>query len=452
MPAPAVYALAVVGTFGAIYAFHQFVYEPHLAPRIEQFAEEWIARRRARRMQQQGPIGVPASIPLRRRRGSHSRHSDSTLSDSDSDSSPNPLQGSPSHRRNGSRGLSRSQMKSHGADFDESFAREVSEWRNEVERNQTSGGLRHRTNIGVHVMDESINPIPHPTMSPTHVIFDTSAPTTPTTTSFSRLSSPPIQVSPLQAADIESTLHASPTRPSAPLKPSPLSQVRTPLPPLPTRAPSHSASPNPSPISPSATTPVPDRSPPSFPSPIPSLSQSYPQELDRERGVELLSPPSSGTSSPFTTFSPLVAPQALSPFAVVQPLDRNPSPETHSWTPNPDSRSLSPHAITDATASVYRSLPASPTSPRSETFSPVNIVREPIRTPSPQEDPFSHPSLPVSGNFTSPNALSPRSPHSDLSDLDFESDLDVISDPGSEGSNRSWAGVSSNSGSSNGRH
>lgn len=37
---------------------------------------------------------------------------------------------------------------------------------------------------------------------------------------------------------------------------------------------------------------------------IPSLSQVYPVELDYERGVELLSAPSSRADSPFSAFSP----------------------------------------------------------------------------------------------------------------------------------------------------
>ncbi|KAJ3570039.1 hypothetical protein NP233_g4667 [Leucocoprinus birnbaumii] len=402
MPAPAVYILAVVGTIGAAYAFHQFVYEPHLAPKIEIWAEEFIARRRARRMQQQqqGPIPVPASIPLRRRRRrrSGSRHSDSTLSGSEGSGSDSDHPGPSSRGGGGPKPPSGPLSSSRGTDLDQSVAHEVNEWRSEVGRSQRSSGLRHRTNA-THVMDESINPIPHPTMSPTHVVFDT----------------------PLQ-------------------RPSPLSQARKPLPPA-HRTPT-------SPLSPSVTTPVPDTtySPPSFSSPIPSLSQSYPQELDRERGVELLSPPSSGISSPFTTFSPLVAPQALSPFAVVQPLDRDPSPEgSHPRSLNPASRSSSPsqHTVTDA---EYRSLPTSPTWPLSELSSPVHVAGEAVRSPSREEV-----GQPASINFTSPNALSPRSPHSDLSDLDLESDFDVISEQGSEGSGRSWAGISTGSGLSNGR-
>lgn len=292
-------------------------------------------------------------------------------------------------------------------------------------------------------------------MSPTHVISDTSAPTTPTTTTIpSRLSSPPPEVSPITTAQTFSS--GSTVRPSVHGRavlsgPSPLSQVHT----LPSTSPPQAISSHLTPTSPTrASNPIPDYSPPSFSSPIPSLSQSYPQELDRERGVELLSPPSSGTSSPFTTFSPLVAPQALSPFAVVQPLDRDPSPEIDTWSSNPASRALSPsqQTITSTTASHYQSLPASPTSSRSNLSSPVNVAREPLRSPSPHE--LSYLSSPSPVNFASPNALSPRSPHSDLSDLEFVTDIDAISDPGSDGSvgsDRSWTGIAPTPGSTSRR-
>ncbi|KAF9443297.1 hypothetical protein P691DRAFT_421560 [Macrolepiota fuliginosa MF-IS2] len=287
-------------------------------------------------------------------------------------------------------------------------------------------------------------------MSPTHVIIDTSAPTTPTTVTLpSRDPSPPPQVSPIQSTNSDSTLRPSTTSPRNALsRPPRLPRVRTPP---------SASSPHPTIVTPTLANPAgaeetgtaSEHLPHSFSSPIPSLSQSYPQELDREHGVELLSPPSSGTSSPFTTFSPFVAPQALSPFTVVQPLDHNSSPEIHSRSPNPASRALSPSqsTTTSTTQSSYQSLPTSPVIATSNLSSPINVTHEQTRSPSPREE-LSYLSSPSPINFTSPDALSPRSPHSDLSDLDFESDVDVLSDQGSEGSDRSWAGVSSASGSS----
>ncbi|KAG2149378.1 hypothetical protein DEU56DRAFT_62354 [Suillus clintonianus] len=50
MPAPvAVYVVAAIASFAAVYAFHEFVYEPHIAPAIERWAEDFLENRRARR-------------------------------------------------------------------------------------------------------------------------------------------------------------------------------------------------------------------------------------------------------------------------------------------------------------------------------------------------------------------------------------------------------------------
>ena len=299
---------------------------------------------------------------------------------------------------------------------------------------------------------QSIEPIPHPTISPMHVEPDAPSsiptPTATSTTMPSVISSPQAQMS---LSSTPTNVYPSTNQTSVPLGPSHLSPVRTPLPRSLSR-PSPADAAQASPISRTVTSALDTCSPPS--SLIPSLSQSYPQELDRERDVELLSHPSSGTSSPFTTFSPMVAaPQALSPFAVVQPLNQNPfSPEAetrHPWSLNPALRSSSPSEHTITTDAEYRSLPVSPTFLQSDFVSPVHITSDtcqPVRSPLLQESPppapppqAAHPQL---INFTSPNPISPRF---DLSDLEFESDFDVMSDQGSEGSGRSWAAISAGS-------
>lgn len=63
MPAAAVYVAAVVGAAAAGYAFKEFVYEPHLAPILKQWAEDMQARRqeRRRRMQRAAPVSVPTN-------------------------------------------------------------------------------------------------------------------------------------------------------------------------------------------------------------------------------------------------------------------------------------------------------------------------------------------------------------------------------------------------------
>lgn len=37
-----------IATVATVIAFHQFVYEPHIAPAIERWAEDFLAKRRAR--------------------------------------------------------------------------------------------------------------------------------------------------------------------------------------------------------------------------------------------------------------------------------------------------------------------------------------------------------------------------------------------------------------------
>lgn len=382
--------------------------------------EEMLARRRARRQRSLIPVPASSPIPLRTRRSSG--RSDHTLSDSDSDS----------------KGSNAFSTRRNNTDLDNLVAHEVQEWRSEVQRSQSSG-LRHRSNAGVRALDQSVNTVPHASMSPTHVIIDTSVPTTPTTTTTtlpSRLPSPPPQVSPMHHTNSESTLrpaiNAGSTASSEPHI-NTLPQTSTP------------ASP------PRLVRSVAEYSPPSFSSPIPSLSQSYPQELDREQGIELLSPPSSGTTSPFSTFSPFVAPQTLSPYNVVQPLDR-PSSKAPERPSSPTSRNASP--ITNASSSNYQSF-ASPSAPPSSSpfsspepsvssnlSSPVQVTHNELRSPSPPNE-LSYLTSPSPVNFGSPHVLSPRSPHSDLSDLDLGSDVDVISE---QGSDVSWGGVSSNYG------
>ncbi|KAG2360846.1 hypothetical protein BDR07DRAFT_1335195, partial [Suillus spraguei] len=59
MPAPvAVYVVAAIASVAAAVAFHEFVFEPHIAPAIERWAEDFLAKRRARRG---GPIPVPST-------------------------------------------------------------------------------------------------------------------------------------------------------------------------------------------------------------------------------------------------------------------------------------------------------------------------------------------------------------------------------------------------------
>ena len=122
-------------------------------------------------------------------------------------------------------------------------------------------------------------------MSPTHIIYDTSEPSTPASTLPSRGSSVSARVSSLRetpsliarlplaldskeatAVDASVTISSANSPPLSPTSPTIRSQYG-----------------------------------------VPSLSQSYPQELDYEHGLELLSAPSSRPDTPFSSMS-----QALS--------------------------------------------------------------------------------------------------------------------------------------------
>lgn len=127
------------------------MYEPHIAPRLELWATEFLEHRRARRMQQQGPIAVPVSIPLQRRRGDN--RSEHSSSDSESDSGHD-LRENDSHSKDLRQPSDSPTTTARVTGFDSNVAREVSEWRSEVGQSQLSNNLRHRTNRHVHAMDE----------------------------------------------------------------------------------------------------------------------------------------------------------------------------------------------------------------------------------------------------------------------------------------------------------
>ncbi|KAF5369693.1 hypothetical protein D9615_010148 [Tricholomella constricta] len=255
MPAPAVYILAVVGAVAAGIAFKEFVYEPHIAPKVEQWAEEFLAKRQARRGQRAG--AVPVSVPL--------RNDDTTWS------------GRSKHSDSGDEGDERRQS----IELEHLIAKEVREWQSEVNRSQT---LRRRGNAGPagfrDPSDASTTATNRSSLvptSPTHVLFDPSLPSTPISTLPSAKPSPSPHVSSLREARSRSTLRSPP----------PLEAPGS----LPTPAPSSDTA-----------SLVPTRLSLS-PSSIPSLSQSYPQDLDHEHGIELLSAPSSRPDSPFSSFS-----------------------------------------------------------------------------------------------------------------------------------------------------
>ncbi|KAJ7198423.1 hypothetical protein B0H12DRAFT_599529 [Mycena haematopus] len=261
MPAPAVaavYVLAALGTVAAGLAFKEFVYEPHIAPRVERWAEEFLAKRQARRMQRNA-IAVP----------SMSAH-DIDAGDVDDKST---------------------------YELESLVADEVRQWRSQVDVNRGEGsGLRHRKNGGASTastLDESNIIIPYNTLTPTHILFDpadgltTSSPTSTSTIS-SRVATPS-----LHSTLSHSTFRTPPPVVQAPPTPEP-SVRSSPLPP-----------PSPAPATPvRGSTPTQDPFLFSISSPhhVPSLSLSHPIDLDHD-DVELLSAPSESSSRPSSPFS-----------------------------------------------------------------------------------------------------------------------------------------------------
>ncbi|KAJ3935943.1 MAG: hypothetical protein NXY57DRAFT_351147 [Lentinula lateritia] len=76
MPAPAVYVIAVLGTVAVGFAFKEYVYDPHIKPKVRQWQTEFAAGREARRRRRM-PVAV--SVPV-------NHNTDSDDSDEESDS------------------------------------------------------------------------------------------------------------------------------------------------------------------------------------------------------------------------------------------------------------------------------------------------------------------------------------------------------------------------------
>ncbi|CAA7259418.1 unnamed protein product [Cyclocybe aegerita] len=476
MPAPAVYVLAILGTVGAVFAFKEFVYEPHIVPALERWKAEYDARREARRRR-----GAPIEVPMSER-----RHSETNDSPNDEDDSGNSASASgPSTwrsefmrngllRRRGASAQPPVHATGRDVELESLVAPEVSAWRNATSNGAAQDvGQRSSANLldqSSHSIDESIHAIPYPALSPTHaphhVLFDSSMNSPLSTTPSSHASGlPSMPASPAPGTmytgtlpsgtnsgtpernaseepqppqphlthpsgpepQVDSSRRATPSPPpifvsSVPLVPSPPpARVPSPLTPplstsssllpsppapaliesanqqqdvlsplqlsvLPPSPSSRASSPNLTPTSPEgpvspisslpAPVPVPATSDlqgftdshatptanqfqhPSYSiqQPILSLSQSYPQELDYEQGLELLSPPSSRAESPFSMadYSPAANFRSFSPLGV----NTNVRPES----------SLSPLSSVSA-SSAFSSVFSSP----EMTHSPIRM-------------------------------------------------------------------------------
>jgi len=133
MPAPAVYVVAVVGGVAAVIAFKQFVYDPHLAPRIKAWREVRAAQQQARRRRRE-------PVPVSTTRGIDTRRNNLSRRDEDSDDTDHLLDAS--------------------VELDTLVFNEIEQWRNIP----SSSTLRHR-HAGSAV-DEPNFPLPYPLMAP----------------------------------------------------------------------------------------------------------------------------------------------------------------------------------------------------------------------------------------------------------------------------------------------
>lgn len=152
MPAPvAVCVVAAIAGVAAVIVFYEFVFEPHIAPAIERWAEDFLAKRRARR---RGPVPFPST------RGPG--HGDPVPSGADV------RQRTPAGEEDS--------IELRGCNLDE--------WRNQVHR--TTPGTRRRARVipdtdegsMSSAMDESFPSLTHTPLAPTHVISNVSSPLT----------------------------------------------------------------------------------------------------------------------------------------------------------------------------------------------------------------------------------------------------------------------------------
>ncbi|KAG2133840.1 hypothetical protein BD769DRAFT_494331 [Suillus cothurnatus] len=159
MPAPvAVYVVAAIAGAAAVVAFHEFVFEPHIAPALERWAEDFLAKRRARRG---GLVPVPST------RGSGDRD-------------PGPS-GADARKRTPVREEDSIELEGLNLGL-------VDEWRNNVHHTAQGTSVRRRVRVipdtdegsMSNTIDDSFTSLTHTPLAPTHVISNVSSPFTET--------------------------------------------------------------------------------------------------------------------------------------------------------------------------------------------------------------------------------------------------------------------------------
>ncbi|KAH0840328.1 hypothetical protein J3R83DRAFT_1344 [Lanmaoa asiatica] len=226
-PPVAVYVVAAVVGVAAVFAFKEFIYEPHIAPKFEAWAEDFLERRRAARSRRASAVPVRAS----RRRDSSSS--------SDSSHPNNNLQ---RDRGMNDRAPGPDNFSVDGFELEALVSREVDEWRNEVLRSQerTRDGLRNRRTGLLRdnfdgfdststTLDESFTSLTHTPLPSTHVISNLSSPITPSTVSLPLTPTRHLR-SESQSTTTQgdlSTLFIAPHCPSSPIHEIPVMSPRT---------------------------------------------------------------------------------------------------------------------------------------------------------------------------------------------------------------------------------
>lgn len=195
-PHVAALVVAAVAGVAATAAFYHLVYEPHIAPAIEAWAEDFIARRRAAR----NARAVPVSTGQRwqRPRSSSPTANSSSSTTRGADGSPRddpPATGTRRASRRTTRARGRTGRNLDNAEsyeLEALIANDVEQWRNDVRRSQCEGGLRRRRGLGLGgrmnsatdqdldymstTLDESFTELTHTPITPTHVISNVSSP------------------------------------------------------------------------------------------------------------------------------------------------------------------------------------------------------------------------------------------------------------------------------------
>ncbi|OSD04416.1 hypothetical protein PYCCODRAFT_1443724 [Trametes coccinea BRFM310] len=332
MPGPAVYiAFAVVGVVAVGVAFHEFVYEPHIAPKVEIWAESFLERRKQKKRQRQGPI-LADPHPL----------------EQGDENSLRRLVSDPRDKKNDDDDYSMS------IELEQLAAKEREAWRQDT---GPSSGLRQRK--ATSAIDESNISIPYPAMSPTHVIFDNSEPPSPGGRSSSGSS-------PL------SSKHSSPSQQTAVL-PGPRSiVVKSPSPPprnMSPRLPTPMS--NYTPVSSRAMTPstFSERSSGRL-SPDLGASQALTSAYNTPLGGSAVLSQRSATPSDIHSFP---SSRVQSPFSDIHSVDARSSPEyIHAQSPITSPRVQSPSMGSDLTMESDDEFDI--LSPRSAMFSPPSHV------------------------------------------------------------------------------